>query len=106
MCNSDLTVFFAEWQFNIGSFCLVRHQGIEGIPSEECTRDRYWKARIVEIRSSKTQGKSNDQVSTLENIACTTHLILFQEHYLRVQWFYSKNDIQQVKPKGVVDLDR
>jgi hypothetical protein len=46
----DLMVFSAEWRFNIGSFCLVRHQGINGIPPEECVRDRYWKARIVEIR--------------------------------------------------------
>jgi hypothetical protein len=41
---------FSEWRFHVGSFCLVRNQGLEGVPPEECTRDRYWKARIIEIR--------------------------------------------------------
>jgi hypothetical protein len=44
---------FTAWHFNVGSFCLVRHEGIDGIPPEECTRDRYWKARIIEIRRPK-----------------------------------------------------
>jgi hypothetical protein len=50
---------FLEWQFNIGSFCLVRHQGTVGITPEECTRDKYWKARIVEIRSLKKKSNTS-----------------------------------------------
>jgi hypothetical protein len=60
--------FFPEWQFDVGSFCLVRHQGIDGIPPEECTLDKYWKARIVEIRKPKR--KSNTPVSFVTVVKC------------------------------------
>jgi hypothetical protein len=64
--------FFEEWQFHVGSFCLVRHEGIYGLPPEECTLDKYWKARIAEIRKPKT--KSNTPVSTVvvKCLACTS----------------------------------
>lgn len=48
---------FPEWQFHVGSFCLLRNEGLDGVPPEECTRDRYWKARIIEIR--RPRRKSN-----------------------------------------------
>ena len=41
---------FPEWQFHVGSFCLLRNERLDGVPPEECTQDRYWKARIIEIR--------------------------------------------------------
>jgi hypothetical protein len=95
------TYIFAEWRFCVGSFCLVRHQEIDGISPEECTSDRYWKARVLEIRSNTSSSVS------LENVKHRlAYLSLFQEYYLNVQWFYSKSDIQQVKPKGVKELDR
>jgi hypothetical protein len=93
---------FSEWRFYVGSFCLVRNQGLDGVPPEECTRDRYWKARIVEIRRPRRK-KSN--VSG-ENFHQVPHLILFQEHYLLVQWFYSTDDIKEVMPKDIEDLER
>ena len=48
---------FPERQFHVGLFCLLRNEGLDGVPPEECTQDRYWKARIIEIR--RPRRKSN-----------------------------------------------
>ena len=64
---------FPEWRFHAGSFCLVSHEGLNGFPLEECTRDRYWKARIVEIWRPKRNSKATcNDVSTK----------MFTGHYL------------------------
>jgi hypothetical protein len=104
-----VTCTFSEWQFHVGSFCLVRNEGIDGVPPEECTRDRYWKARIIEIR--RPRRKSNvtcNPVSGEKIRKVLPHPIYMssQEHYLLVQWFYSTDDIRQVMPKDNEALDR
>jgi hypothetical protein len=99
---------FSEWRFHVGSFCLVRNEGLDGVPPEECTRDRYWKARVIEIRKprGKINASSNAPVSC-ENIhPVLAHIISFQEHYLLVQWFYSADDIKRVMPNDIDDVDR
>lgn len=98
---------FSEWRFQVGSFCLVRNQGLDGVPPEECTRDRYWKARIVEIRRPGKKRNASSNPVSCEGFK-QDYLILscYQEHYLRVEWFYSTEDIKLVMPTGIEDLDR
>lgn len=91
----------------MGSFCLVRNEGLDGVPPEECTRDRYWKARIIEIRRPRKKSNATCNPVSGENF----HKVLpdpksFQEHYLLVQWFYSTDDIKQVMPEDIEELDR
>jgi hypothetical protein len=102
---------FSEWRFHVGSFCLVRNEGLDGVPPEKCTRDRYWKARIVEIwrpwRSRRKKSNGTCTPVSGENFhQVLPHLILFQEHYLLVQWFYSTDDIKEVMPRDIEGLDR
>lgn len=98
----------AAWTFTIGSFCLVMHAELESLPLDKRTLDGYWKARILEIRAPKT--KRNEIADTA---VCASYLfypgtnfLLIQKYYLQVQWFYSRNDIEIVRPKGVKELDR
>ena len=85
----------------------MSHKGLDGLPPKERTFDRYWKAHIVEIRSPKRKINTTINAVRIENDwQELAHLTLFQEYYLRVKWFYSKNDIEQVKPNGIEGLDR
>jgi hypothetical protein len=43
----------AAWTLKVGSFCLVMHSRLEGLPMDERTLDGYWKARVLEIRIAK-----------------------------------------------------
>lgn len=98
---------FSEWRFQVGSFCLIRNEGLDGVPHEECTRDRYWKARITEIRRPQRKSNATNNPVSGENFRkVPPHPISFQEHYLLVQWFYSADDIRQVMPTDIEKLDR
>lgn len=101
-------LFFSEWHFHLGSFCLVRNPGLDGIPPEECTRDRYWKARIVEIQRPKRKSKDtcNPVSCEISQNHLLPHIMTFQEHYLLVTWFYSPEDIKEVMPNSIEALDR
>jgi len=58
------SLHFSEWSFHVGSFCLVRNPGLDGVPPEESTRDRLWKARILEIRRpGRKRNDSSNPVS-------------------------------------------
>jgi hypothetical protein len=57
----------SEWIFSGGSFCLVSHTGLDGVPLEERTLDKYCKACILEIRSPKWNLKSNRTSNTVSS---------------------------------------
>jgi hypothetical protein len=81
-----LTAFISELQFHKGSFCLVRNPGLDGVPPEECTRDRYWKARIIEIRRPGRKNNATCSPVSAKKNSSRYHLTLY---YFRntMYWF-------------------
>ena len=84
----------------------MSHDGLDGLPPKERTFDGYWKARIVEIWSPNRKINTTINAVSENDWQVLAHFTLFQEYYLQVRWFYSKDDIEQVKPNGIEGLYR
>lgn len=84
------------------------HTKLESLPLDKRTLDGYWKGRILEIRAPKTKRNEVAKTAVRDSYLLYpgTNFLLIQGYYLRVQWFYSRDDIEMVKPEGVKELDR